>query len=270
MMTIGEFSRRAGLSVKALRLYEASGLLPPADVDTASSYRRYSAGQLDRAARISLLRRLGMPIAVIGELLDLPDAEAGRRLDRWWAGEEAAFSARRESYTWLRTRLAHGDEPDQVYPVRVVLLPARKVASLRFEVDQENLVPEMSAAEWEIRRHLDDQRAVTTGEHWVIYERAVTPESEAPIEVCVPFSGSVEPAGRITIRLEPERLVAFAEVTRDDCFYPRITQAYEAVHQHVTAAGVILTAPPREIYLDSWDRLGGADPFVHVAQPYEG
>ncbi|WP_433826734.1 MerR family transcriptional regulator [Actinoplanes sp. CA-015351] len=82
MMTIGEFSRRAGLSVKALRLYEASGLLPPADVDTASSYRLYSAGQLDRAARISLLRRLGMPIAVIGEVLNLPDAEAVQRLGR--------------------------------------------------------------------------------------------------------------------------------------------------------------------------------------------
>ncbi|MEU4556829.1 MerR family transcriptional regulator [Actinoplanes sp. NPDC023936] len=269
-MTIGEFGRRAGLSVKALRLYEASGLLPPAEVDTASSYRRYSAGQLDRAARIGLLRRLGMPLAVIGEVLDRPDAEAGKRLDRWWAGEQAAFSARRESYTWLRTRLAHGDEPERSYPVRVALRPSHKVATLLFEVDQENLVPAMGAAEWEIRRLLEEQRAAVTGEHWVIYHSAVTPESEAPIEVCVPFTGSVEPAGKVAIRIEPERLVAFAEVTRDDCFYPRITQAYEAVHEHVTEAGLILTAPPREIYLNSWDRLTGTDPFVHVAQPFEG
>ncbi|BBH64156.1 MerR family transcriptional regulator [Actinoplanes sp. OR16] len=270
MMNIGEFSKRAGLSVKALRLYEASGLLPPATVDAASSYRHYAAAQLERAARISLLRRLGMPLAVIGEVLDLPDAEAGRRLDRWWAGEEAAFSARRESYVWLRTRLVHGDEPQRSYQVQVALAPARKIATLTFEVDQENLVPAMGAAEWEIRRHLEEQGAACTGEHWVIYHRAVTPESEAPIEVCVPFTGSVEPAGQMAIRREPERLVAFAEVTRDDCFYPRITQAYDAVHQHVIDAGLILTAPPREIYLDNWDRLAGTDPFVHVAQPFEG
>ncbi|GIF36010.1 MerR family transcriptional regulator [Actinoplanes xinjiangensis] len=268
-MTIGEFGRRAGLSVKALRLYEGSGLLPPAEVDP-SGYRRYTAGQLDRASRISLLRRLGMPLAVIAETLDLPDAEAVRRLDRWWAAEEAAAAARRESYTWLRTRLAHGDEPPRRYAVHIDARPARKVATLHIEVDQEHLVPEIGAAEWEIRRHLEDQDAAATGEHWVIYHGQVTPDSEAQVEVCVPFTGPIEPSGRITIRIEPARLVAYAEVTRDDCFYPRITQAYEAVFQHVRAAGLIHTAPPREIYLDSWDRLAATDPFVHVAQPFEG
>jgi DNA-binding transcriptional MerR regulator len=239
-------------------------------VDPASNYRLYQAGQLERAARISLLRRLGMPLAVIAEVLDLPDAEAARHLDRWWAGEDAAFAARRESFTWLRTRLAHGDELERTYPVQIRLLDTRKIASLTIEVDQESLVPGMSAAEWEIRRHLDEQQAVSSGEHWVIYHRAVTPETEAPIEICVPFTGSMEPAGQISIRMEPERLVAFAEVTRDDCFYPRVLQAYEAVEQHVADAGLIRSAPPREIYLDSWDRLAGTDPFVHVAQPFEG
>ena len=268
-MTIGEFGRRAGLSIKALRLYEASGLLPPATVD-ASNYRRYTPDQLDRANRISVLRRLGMPLAVIGELLDLPDAEAVRRLDRWWATERAAFSARSESYSWLRTRLAHGDEPERRYAVRTRAAPARKVATMNIDVDQMQLVPEMSAAEWEIRRHLEEHGAVAAGEHWVIFHGQVTPDSEARVEVCVPYSGAIEPAGRITIRLEPERLIAYAAVTRDDCFYPRILQAYEAVGAHVRSLGLIVTAPPRELYLDSWERLSGTDDFVHVALPFEG
>ncbi|GAA4970075.1 helix-turn-helix domain-containing protein [Actinoplanes utahensis] len=268
-MTIGEFGRRTGLSIKALRLYEASGLLPPAEVEP-SGYRRYTSVQLDRAGRISLLRRLGMPLAVIGDMLGLPDAEAVTRLDRWWSTEEAAIAARRDGYRWLRTRLAHGDEPDISYPVHTVLQPARKVATLRFETDQQGLVPGMGAAEWEIRRRLEEQGAATTGEHWAIYHGQVTPDCEAPVEVCVPFTGTAEPAGRLTIRMEPEHLVAFAEVTRDDCFYPRILQAYEAVETHVRTAGLIRTAPPREIYLDNWDRLTGADPFTHVAQPFEG
>jgi DNA-binding transcriptional MerR regulator len=268
-MTIGEFGRRAGLSVKALRLYEGSGLLPPAEVDP-SGYRRYTLDQLDRATRIGLLRRIGMPLAVIAETLDLPDAEAVRRLDRWWATEEAAAAARRESYTWLRTRLAHGDEPERRYAVHVTASPARKVATLHIEVDLDHLVPEIGAAEWEIRRHLEEQGARTTGEHWVIYHGQVTPDSEARAEVCVPFSGPLDPAGRITIRIEPEHLITYAAVTREDCFYPRIVRAYEAVGDHVRAAGLIATAPPREIYLDSWDRLAATDPFVHVAQPFEG
>lgn len=68
-LTIGEFGRRAGLSVKALRLYEMSGLLPPAQVDPVSGYRRYAVSQLERARRISLLRRLDMPLAVVAEVL---------------------------------------------------------------------------------------------------------------------------------------------------------------------------------------------------------
>ncbi|MFC7527242.1 MerR family transcriptional regulator [Actinoplanes sp. GCM10030250] len=269
-MTIGEFGRRAGLSIKALRLYEASGLLPPAEVDAASSYRRYTAAQLDRAGRISLLRRLGMPLSVITEVIDLPDPAAVRRLDRWWSTEEAAFAARRDSCTWLRTKLAHGEEPDRAYAVRTMLRPARKVATMRTEVDQQNLVTAMGAAEWEIRRHLDEQGATTTAEHWVIYSSPVPTDGEGSIEVCVPYAGSVEPVDRLTLRMEPEHLVAYVSVARDDCFYPRITQAYEAVWEHVTAAGHLLAGPPREIYLDWWDRLEGSDPFVHVAQPIEG
>ncbi|MBG0560029.1 MerR family transcriptional regulator [Actinoplanes aureus] len=269
-MTIGEFGRRSGLSIKALRLYAVSGLLPPAEVDAASSYRRYTADQLERAARISLLRRLGMPLAVIAEVIDLSEEEAGRRLDRWWATEEAAIAARRESYIWLRTRWVHGGEPEQTYSVRVELRAARKVATIQTVVDQQSLVTAMGSAEWEIRRHLEEQGAATTGEHWVVYPHPVTPDSETAIEVCVPYSGSVEPVERITLRREPERLVAFAVVTRDDCFYPRITQAYEAVWEFVTTAGHLLSGPPREIYLDSWDRLAGTDPFALVAQPIEG
>ena len=67
-LTIGEFGRRSGLSVKALRLYDLSGLLPPAQVDPASGYRRYAVGQLDRARRISLLRRLDITAARRGSI----------------------------------------------------------------------------------------------------------------------------------------------------------------------------------------------------------
>jgi DNA-binding transcriptional MerR regulator len=269
-MTIGEFGRRAGLSIKALRLYDVSGLLPPAEVDADSNYRRYTPDQLDRAGRISLLRRLGMPLAVITELVDLPAAEAVKLLDRWWSTEEAAIAARRDSYSWLRSRLVHGRGPENPYDVRVRLLPARKVATVRAEVDQQSLVSTAGTIEWEIRRHLEEQGATTTVEHWVIFHGPVTPDSPSLIEVCVPYTGSVEPVEQIAIRLEPERLAAYAVVTRDDCFYPRIMQAYEAVWEHISEAGFGRAASPREIYLDSWDRLAGTDPFVHVAQPIEG
>jgi DNA-binding transcriptional MerR regulator len=40
-MTLGEFSHRSQLSLKALRLYERLGLLRPVAVDQRNGYRRY-------------------------------------------------------------------------------------------------------------------------------------------------------------------------------------------------------------------------------------
>src|SRR5580658_83750 len=46
MYSIGEFSRLGGVSIRTLRYYEEIGLLHPAEVDTATGYRRYAARQL--------------------------------------------------------------------------------------------------------------------------------------------------------------------------------------------------------------------------------
>jgi len=266
-LTIGEFGRRSGLSIKALRLYDVSGLLPPAGVDPASGYRRYTVDQLDRARRISLLRRLDMPLAVVAEVLAGTDEQAVVRLDRWWAGQEAVMQARRGSVGWLHTQLAHGGEPERSYAVARRDVPVTKIATIRSEVDQHGLAEAIRAGEWEIRGHLAAAGARVTAEHWVIYHGFVTPDSEAVIEVCVPYAGTVEPAGEMAIRLEAAQEQAYATVARDDCFYPRIMQAYEAVGAHVATAGLIPVAPIREVYLAAWDTIAGTDPFVHVAQP---
>ncbi len=264
-LTIGEFGRRSGLSIKALRLYDMSGLLPPAEVDPASGYRRYAVAQLDRARRISLLRRLDMPLAEVAEVLGGTDEEALIRLDRWWAAQEQATAAKRGSVGWLRVQLAAAAQPAIPYPVRRREVPATKVASIRRETDQQGLADTIWELQWRVRDQLAG--AALTDEHWVIYHGFVTPESEASIEVCVPFTGPAEPVDSMIIRQEPAHAELYATVTRDDCFYPRIMQAYDAVARHVDAAGLELDAPVREVYLARWEAIAGTDPFVHVAQP---
>jgi len=264
-LTTGEFGRRSGLSVKALRLYDLSGLLPPAEVDPVSGYRRYAVAQLDRARRISLLRRLDMPLAVVAEVLGGSDAEAVVRLDRWWAAQEQSTAAKRLSVGWLRVQLAAAAQPAVPYEVRRREVPAAKVASIRRETDQSGLVDTIRELQWRVRDQLAG--ATVTGEHWVIYHGFVTPESEATIEVCVPFTGPAEPVDSMVIRREPAHTELFATVVRDDCFYPRIMQAYDAVTRQVDAEGLVPDAPVREVYLARWDAIAGSDPFVDVAQP---
>ena len=71
-MPIGGLARLSRLSLKALRRYDAEGLLVPAWVDPDSGYRYYSAEQVRTATTIALLRSLDVPLSTIREVLAAP------------------------------------------------------------------------------------------------------------------------------------------------------------------------------------------------------
>jgi PPM family protein phosphatase len=95
LLTIGEFSRAARLTPKALRLYDELGLLRPVRVDEASGYRYYSPDQLERARLVAWLRRLGMPLATIAEVCDAPPATAAAAIAAFLEVAERDLSERR-------------------------------------------------------------------------------------------------------------------------------------------------------------------------------
>jgi DNA-binding transcriptional MerR regulator len=68
---IGALARSTGLTVRALHYYDHIGLLTPSG-RTNAGHRVYSAGDVARLYRISLLRRLGFPLGQIAAVLDDP------------------------------------------------------------------------------------------------------------------------------------------------------------------------------------------------------
>ncbi len=67
-----ETARRFGVSIKALRLYEQRGLLTPVRTSngaTGSAWRVYGPDQIARLHQILALKRLGLSLARIGQLL---------------------------------------------------------------------------------------------------------------------------------------------------------------------------------------------------------
>jgi DNA-binding transcriptional MerR regulator len=62
-----ETARRLGVTVKALRLYEARGLVKP--VRTANGWRVYGPEAVARLHQVLALKGLGLPLQRIGELL---------------------------------------------------------------------------------------------------------------------------------------------------------------------------------------------------------
>ncbi len=99
LRTIGEMARASGLTVSALRFYDGAGVLVPAVVDPVTGYRRYADDQLTAARLVAGLRRVGMPMARIAEVLAQTDdvAAVRRVLDNHERRlEDALADARRE------------------------------------------------------------------------------------------------------------------------------------------------------------------------------
>ena len=96
LVAIGEVARRSGLTVSALRYYDETGVLVPAAVDPASGYRFYGPAQVRLARLVARLRRVGLPVAVLRQVVADPRA-AGQLLDAHLCRlEHALTDARRE------------------------------------------------------------------------------------------------------------------------------------------------------------------------------
>lgn len=73
--TIGEVAEAAGVTARAVRLYESKGLLPSAD-RTASGYRTFSDEHIEILTFIRQARSLGLTLEAIGEIVALAEEGA--------------------------------------------------------------------------------------------------------------------------------------------------------------------------------------------------
>ena len=91
VLSIGELSRRSGVSQSALRFYEREGLIEAAR--TEGNQRRYAGATLRRVALIQAAKAAGIPLERVREALDtLPSGRSPTKRD--W--ERLSSSWRRE------------------------------------------------------------------------------------------------------------------------------------------------------------------------------
>lgn len=260
-MTAGDFSRATGLSPKALRLYADSGLLLPRRIDEHNGYRYYGQEQLGRAERITMLRRAGAPLAVVADVVDATDsAQSAQTLADWWRRRQRLHGEQQNVVDFVLAELATEHREDVELIVRRRAVKECTVASITRRVLQPDLVDCFIHAEQLISVHLADHGASRTAEFWVIYHGAVSPDSDGPIEVCVPFDGIVPPTADITVRVEQGGEQLYTEIGAALCSYPQILQAYAAVDR--AALGLPVVGAPRERYVSHWD---GNPETEHVA-----
>ena len=267
LMTIGRFSQASRLSLKALRLYDALGLLPPAYVDPDSSYRYYAAAQLRNARLIGLLRRLGMPLERIARVLELSGTEASQEVAAFGREVEAEAVTKRKLVRYLEGWLEGKGE--EMYEVKTREVPEQKVLSVQRNVFAEDLPSFIEEAMGALYEHLTETGLEAAGVCFVVYHREVNEDSDGPVEVCVPFTGSAEPVGEMHVRLEPAHREAFTRITKGQVAFPGILKAYDAVHSWTDAHNATRSAPPREVYFADWNAVSDDEPACDIAWPVE-
>jgi DNA-binding transcriptional MerR regulator len=113
VLDIRDVARRTGLTSRALRFYEARGLLAP--LRTYSGRRLYGRGELERVQQILALKRAGLSLAQIGVLTRGKSLDLGALID---AQLEALESKRteldeaRELLISVKSRIDRGEPVD--------------------------------------------------------------------------------------------------------------------------------------------------------------
>lgn len=267
LLTIGEFARRTRLTPKALRLYDDTGLLRPAQVDPRSGYRRYRTEQIHAARLIGLLRGADLGLNEIATLLEELDADtdiAGARLDDHLRRLEARHSSFRLLVRHIHAIIRHQEPP--MFDISTRRIPALRVMSIqrRLHADETNgFVAEAKAA---FDDHLGDRS--TTGPFTLIFHGIVDHDSDGPLEAILGCPDDIAPSDLIGIRTEPAHDEAFTPITKAQWDYPAILAAYDAV-----AGSPEALARPRsrlscrEVYLAEPDAIGADDLICDIAFP---
>jgi DNA-binding transcriptional MerR regulator len=244
VLKIGEFARLGNVSIRALRFYHEEGLLAPAHVDPASSYRSYDTRQLRELQDIHLYKDLGFSLAEIRELLREKPSPAELRgilSERWIQlkqrieedfGRLARIDARLKATDGGMNELNWRVELREIQPVWVA---ASREKLRRYD--------EADAMFVEIERRMEP--SVLTGKRAAFWH---TCANDGPQIDCEAVRFLNRPVGSVrgirTYQMPATRVASIFHTGEEQT----IPQAYKALQVWVKRSGFVSDGPKCEIY----------------------
>ncbi len=240
LYSIGEIAATCGLSINALRFYEAKSLIKPAHTDLESGYRYYSRNNLLRLRTILRLKDAGLSLPEIKEYLDGDmdsDVKIAALVERW-----NALSMAIENLRIRNTR------PGKLF-VHKIFLPERLCLCRTIDAkDGESAILAVGefydelilkgihiSCEWpEFCEYPDD--SLLKGEFKV---------TDFVINACMPIDKKNAPSEAV---LYPSGNAVAVNYRGS---YYDIWQAYEALCRYIGEHGYTPTGYPQEIYLET-------------------
>jgi len=235
-LTVGQFGRLTQLSRKALRLYDARGLLPPAHVDAHSGYRYYTRAQVATARRIKLLRLMDMPLEQITGVLytwEVNPLAVHRLIQSHITTLEEKYELAQTVARLLREEFSPDKENKMSFTFIETEMPAKMVVSIRRQIKVPAFHEWITPALRELWAHIEAAGAQPAGDPIGMYYGPVNEKDDGPVEICVPFAGVVLPKGEIKVRELPAHKALQIKTYDEYNHYPKLLEMWDAIGQHV-------------------------------------
>lgn len=240
LFSIGEIATVCGVSINALRFYEAKALIKPAHTDPESGYRYYSRKNLLRLRVILRLKDAGLSLPEIKEYLD-GDMDKNTKI--------AALVERRDALNIAIEDLKIRNTRPGKLSVHKIFLPERLCLCRTIEAK------DMESALLDIGEFYDELiiNGVHIGREWTEFceypdnglmkgEFKVT---DFVVTACLPVDKKTAPPEAV---LYPSGNAVAVNYRGG---YYEIWQAYEALNKYINQHGYTPSGYPQEIYLET-------------------
>ena len=256
-ISIGQFSKRTGLSIRALRLYNAEQLLEPSRVDPLTGYRYYTGDQIGAGHLIRQLRSCEMPLDQVRIVMREPQRARAELL---------AHKA------YLEQRLS--DHQQMLENLNALVIERTEHFEIKFRsVTAQPIVLIRKTLDWPTRHESGEigrsiaalQASVRTGDHagepflmyGCAYGRAGLSMND--IRVCGPVNTPYQPHGEIEVAELPATELAY---TTHHGSYTTIQATLERLLRGILSQGLSIVGDAREVFLRHPANSGGIDEYL--------
>lgn len=243
MLTIGEFSKACSVTVKTLRHYDKIGLLLPAKVAELTNYRYYNESQISQMLLINRLKRYGLSLQRIQELVETEDIVPALVNQKYLLRND--INQIQVVITELETHLKDIERTGNVmdyqknYEIRLVERESQPIVSVR----QQIAIDQFDQAFGQLFEKLGKLQVIPNGPAIAIYHDSEFAVEDTDIEVAVPINSSEH-----ATRLLPggQHLVTVHRGA-----YDNLSEAYAAIVEYMAANDYKSSQAPFECYDES-------------------
>lgn len=261
MLSIGEFSRAASLTVKTLRYYHELGILVPNRVDQFSGYRYYDSSSLERAAAIGRLKEIGFSLSEIKSIL--AECHEDSELTTFIEKKLEQVKRKLTEYEEMKSRLLVFEKSIKEskvmkksdFEINELELADKIVCSVRYKGRYEDVGLYLGLLYKKAGRFVK-------GKPFCLYHDGEYKEKEADIEVCLEVRKELKLEGISCRILKGGRAVSLIHQGP----YGTQGQSYARLFDYCNERGINTVIPGREVYLKGPGMIFRGNPQKYLTE----